>query len=523
MAITLNGTTGITYPSGKLQADAALAGATVNALSSSALTLTNVSTQYQVVQITDASNNIVNLPDATTLSTEGFPIYLIENLSPTGTNLQIKNSAGTIIGLVNVSTIGMVTLVDNSTSAGQWRCTTIGSQNFRQLTTESETTANVPTNGQYFRGIVGLSATSFVRVFSRDNQFSNQQNTEYYFQAGTISGNTITYGTTATFTTTLRAFTNGNANVQQVKAVRLSNTSFAVQYGWTEWDAVASQRWGFNQFRTCTVSGTTITIGSSSSGSLPQGDGGSGEGIPNGNSRNGTITRLSDTSFAVVYNDGTTNTYSQPYNYSGSLAVQIVTVSGTTQTVGTKATLATSTYTQPISIVGVTSTQLFVAYSQASSAGSISGRTKLVTVTVSGTTATWNSPTTVESVNTGNIFRTLSYHNGAVSPTTTQVLYNSGYNTGFATISGTTVTYVNSPLNFNADEVYLSTSSRAYNYNNSYFDISANGFVTSSVTSVYSSQTATSFTRYYPLGSQPTTSLIGSIDAGTTVILGNTL
>lgn len=499
---------------------AGFSGSTINAPSSSVLTLTNTSTQYQVVQITTSANNVVVLPNATTLSSEGFPVYVIQNQSPTGSDLLIKNSAGSVIGQVSIGAIGLVYLADNSTSAGQWECSTTTPQSFLQINADTLTTnATTGTN----LNLVGLSTTSFVRVSSQNiGSGSGSAYVRYYLQAGTISGSTITFGTVQSFDTPTYTNTQVYVSGQQLQVVRLSNTAFAIKYGWYTqiFDGGGTLYGGFNQFRTCTVSGTTISIGSGTAGGLPFVSDDASAIRRESFSNNGTLTRLSDTSFAVVYNDAVTTSYNNPYNFSGSLSVQIVTVSGTTQTVGTKATLGTSTYSQVISLASVSSTQLFVCYAQASSAGGSSGRTKLVMVSVSGTTATWNSPTTVESIDSGLIFNTLNIVNGAVSPSSTQIVYASGYKTNIASLSGTTLTYVSSPFNGVLYPLFIASSTLIWT-GGRYLEYSATGFVTTQYGYINSS--GVSVEANTPLGAQPTTLILASNGTGGSVMTGNTL
>lgn len=514
--LTSNGTTWVS----STPAGGGFSGSTINTPSSSVLTLTNTSTQYQVVQITTTANNIVILPDATTIATEGFPPYVIENKSPTGSSLLVKNSAGSVIGQIAINGIGLISLVDNSTSAGQWRCSITSSQSFLQINANTLTTNTI--TGSYL-GVLGLSATSFVR-FSY-NIFGNQGTSayvRYYLQAGTISGSTITFGSVQSFdSTTYNSSVQVYIDFAQFQFIRLSNTAFVMKVGWVSQvrdEFGNSTFFGVPQFRTCTVSGTTITIGSGTSASMPTSNGEVTSNRREACAINGTLTRLSDTSFAVVYNDSVTGSYSNPFNYNGLLSTQIVTVSGATQTIGTKATLASSTYTQPTSIVAVSNTQLFVCYSQASSAGGSSGRTKLVMVGVSGTTATWNSPTTVESSDSSQIFSFLRSYDGAISPTSTQIIYNSGYNTSIASLSGTTLTYVSSP-NSNLYPLYIASSTLAWTPSR-YLEYTATGFVTITYTQINSSGVGVDAST--PLGSQPTTLLLSANNSGS-VMTGNTL
>jgi hypothetical protein len=525
--LTSNGTTWTSA------ASSSFSGATINAVGSSAITLTNTSTQYQVTQINSVANSIVNLPSATTLSAKGFAPYVIENRNPIGTTLSIKDNAGTVVGYIPVGYIGLVGLADNSTSAGSWDVTQVQPQTFFNWDTASYS-GNTQTGIEYV-GMVGLTSTTFVRF----RQTVIDTTVTVYQQACTISGSTITFGATVSFTP-FSTDKGGGLNAV-FQAIRLSDTAYVLKCGATGQNS-SDQSVNSNNFRTCTVSGTTITTGSPSNGGLQTGVSGSGSDA-DGKARNGIITRLSDTTFALVYNTSVGSASLTPYNYSGSLACQIVSVSGTTQTVGTAVNLGTSTYTQPTSIVGLSSTSLFVAYGQAASAGGNTGRTKMNVVSVSGTVPTWGTSVTIESADTPLFLDSFARVNSAVAPSATQVIFNTGYNVSEASISGTTPTYNSSPSPSVISPLYLSTSTKAYGINGQYLNIQTGGFVltTNGINLIQvptsSSQVPSSTVQIQsPLGAQPTTAYVGVIDVnefdifsgsnlagGFYAMLGNTL
>jgi hypothetical protein len=360
--------------------------------------------------------------------------------------------------------------------------------------------------------MVGLSSTTFVRF-----TFLNASGlATIYSQACTISGSTITFGATVSF----NFGANTNNGISNFQALRLSDTAYVLKAG-TVRDACCVST-GLINFRTCTVSGTTITQGTSSNGGLPQSTGANGSYSA---VNNGIITRLSDTTFALVYNTSTNNSYTQPYGYSGSLACQIVSVSGTTQTVGTAVNLGTSTYTQPTSIVGLSSTSLFVAYGQSASAGATTGRTKMNVVSVSGTTPTWGTSVTIESADTPLFLNNWAMFNGAVAPSASQAIFNIGYGVAEGTISGTTPTYDSTPSGSNIYPIYLATSTKAYGTSGQYLNIQTGGFVlTTNGINVIQTGTPSNLIPQTPLGAQPTTAYVGIIDNNFYIVmLGNTL
>jgi hypothetical protein len=513
-------------------ASSGFSGATTNAIGSSAITLTSSSTQYQVAQINSAANSIVNLPNATTLTSKGFAPYVIENRSPIGSNLSIKDNAGTIVGYIPVGYAGLVSLKDNSTAAGTWAVEQVQPQTFFNWDATSIATNTLTGN---FQTIVGLTSTLFVRIaYLASGDGTATATYTGYCQACTISGSTITYGAISSFTIASYGVTQVLTNGISFQAIRLSNTAFVLKIGTTAVDVSGTPAFYSNMnFRTCTVSGTTITYGSSSSGSFP--------GVSNDTTnppygatsayQNGTIARLSDTSFALIYNTSVTDAYSNPYNYSGNLTAQIVTVSGTTQTVGTKVDLGTSTYTQPLSIVALSSTSLFVAYGQCASAGSTVGRTKMNVVSISGTTPTWGTSVNIEASDVAN-FIAFGAVNGAVAPSATQVVFNIGYGVAEGTVSGTTPTYDSTPSGVRLLPMYLTTSSKAFNpynsdYNsfNNYLNITTGGFVrTLQGINIIPPTAGINPIAASPLGAQPTTSFVGyGQSASNTTILGNSL
>jgi len=485
-------------------------GATINAVGSSAITLTNTSTQYQVTQINSVANSTVNLPNATTLSTKGFAPFVIENRNPIGTNLSIKDSAGLVVGYIPVGYIGLVSLSDNSTSAGSWDVEQVQSQTFFNWDTASYS-SNTQTGDSYL-GMVGLSSTTFVRF--RQSNVSGV--TTFYSQACTISGSTITFGATVNF----NFGANTNSNIRSFQALRLSDTAYVLKIGVIRSQCCTDT--ALVNFRTCTVSGTTITQGTSSNGGLPQSTGSNGA---YAGATNGIITRLSDTAFALVYNTAATDSYAAPYNYSGSLACQIVSVSGTTQTVGTAVNLGSSTYSQPTSIVALSATSLFVAYAQSASAGATTGRTKMNVVTVAATVPTWGTSVSIEGADTAVFLNSWAMFNGAVAPSASQAIFNIGYGIAEASISVTTPTYNSTPSGSVIYPLFLATSTKAYGTGGQYLNIQTGGFVlTTNGINTIQTGTPSNAIPQAPLGAQPTTAYVGIIsNNGYIAMLGNTL
>ena len=200
---------------------------------------------------------------------------------------------------------------------------------------------------------------------------------------------------------------------------------------------------------------------------------------------------MADDKFAVVYNTTTVSGASIWLKaYSGSLTCNIITVSGTTLTVGTKVDLGSSTYTQPTTLVCHDTDKLCVMYFQHTS-GSGNGRNKVNIISVSGTTPTWGTSVNVEASDVTDVWDVGTADNAAFSYITTfqynipssinsswgvalsstLVLGLGGGLTGYVlvTISGTTPTIVttiynggnqlrNPPIAINSTTVYVSSA-----------------------------------------------------------------
>jgi len=114
---------------------AGFSGATITS-SAVDITLTSASTQVQNVTMTATGKSII-LPDATTLTTKGSPIYVIYNdgVIP----FFVKNSSGVAIITAPPNNIIELTLLDNSTSGGTWSSNygviSISTANFKAIST----------------------------------------------------------------------------------------------------------------------------------------------------------------------------------------------------------------------------------------------------------------------------------------------------------------------------------------------------------------------------------------------------
>lgn len=456
---------------------AGFSGANENAIGSSSITLTSASTQYQKVQINTLANSFVTLPDATTLTTEGTPVFAIENSSPIGVSLDIKNNSGNIIGTVADNFVGFCSLLDNSTSAGTWNISNTSNQ--AVLTIDSTVNSNTPTAKAWTR-LIHLTSTKLLLV-----SFTVTSDTVLtaYTKIGDIAGSTITFGSEQSTTLTNASGLLLSGEGARTDVVRLSDSSFILLWGIFATDGSIIRRVSAN-----TVSGTTITFGSQNSLSFPTG---ATDTMQRGASAfNGICCRMADDKFAVVYNTTTVSGASIWLKaYSGSLGCNIITVSGTTLTVGTKVDLGSSTYTQPITLVCHDTDRLCVMYFQHTS-GSGNGRNKVNIISVSGTTPTWGTSVNVEASDVTDVWEVAGADNVAfgyittfqynipssinscwgVALSSTLVLGLGGGLTGYVlvSISGTTPTIVTNlyvhanslripPIAINSTTVYVSS------------------------------------------------------------------
>jgi multidrug efflux pump subunit AcrA (membrane-fusion protein) len=202
-----------------------------NVTSATDVTLTAASTQVQRVNITTSGKKVI-LPNATTC-TKGGVIFSIVN---TGSqNFTIVDSTGFALGTLGPALAVAYFLTDNSTAAGKWATTTL----------ESPFTFSIPdsTAAQSAEYIVALTDTSGVYV-------RNAGGGVVQARAYTLSGLTFTWGTATTI------FTGTSAAPMCI--LKLTDTTFSVvgvSYSATNRASIFTVA--------CSVSGTTITAGSS--------------------------------------------------------------------------------------------------------------------------------------------------------------------------------------------------------------------------------------------------------------------
>ena len=154
------------------------------------ITLTSASNQVQNVEMT-AFGKAVILPDATTLSTKGSPIYMINNIG--GISFNIKNNAGYNMFIVPASQTVLISLNDNASSSGKWASNKypsfIGWSDYSEFNTTSGATSVASYTMNGFMGITASKINSTSAVVSYQKGTSNR---DVYARVISYSGSTIT-------------------------------------------------------------------------------------------------------------------------------------------------------------------------------------------------------------------------------------------------------------------------------------------------------------------------------------------
>ena len=360
------------------------------------ITLTNTSTQVQNITMT-ASGKAVILPDATTLTTKGFPVFVITNqgIYP----FLIQNGAGTNIATVNTNTTTTLSLLDNSTSAGVYATGT--SPIFINI--NSGTTINTGSTGaslyssfnEFFQGLTCDKIDSTKVLVSYHKGTSNR---DVYGRVITVSGQsfsvaseTILYNGSST--------TASNSNVRMLDS---TNGLLIV-------DRIANA-----VVVPFTVSGTAITVGTTSA---TFGDGISGS--YSGTSRTIPLTSTLGLISNRLTNAGTDWVY-RTITHNGASAPTIGTASSS---------IVNYNYASP-SMVRISDTQAFTVYTG-------TGVPIARVITVSGSSA----PT----LQTANTTSTASYpngHNNLIANSSTDFTFFRDERSTNYTVSGNTTTHV---------------------------------------------------------------------------------
>lgn len=403
-SLTTNGSGTLSWAS---SSGGGFSGATVTT-SAVDITLTSASTQTQAISMT-AAGKFVNLPSATTLSTKGGAIFIIQNKgqNPFG----IKDASGNVVTpmLYYGQSVSLV-LLANATTAGSWGALAIGSAGL-VATGPVNVSTSLVANSAYVR-VAGLSSTQALIAYYNTAGLNTQ------VMLATISGTTVTFGSPTTLlassntilgcvglSSSLAVFLvlNGSSVLQAV-AVSVSgstltvgtaaavtavgrcagisenvladtSTSGVVTFGTDNGSTVALTTRGF------TVAGTTITFGTAQN-LVSVATGGSGAAAYL------AAVKLATGSYvSIFYSANSTLAYAQPF-----------TLSGNTVTLGTQTTYSSSTL-----LMGIiqTAAQPGGGYAASSTCGVFSYTGYSVSVNISGTTIssvapTYNGPVTYD-------------------------------------------------------------------------------------------------------------------------------
>jgi hypothetical protein len=386
------------------------------------ITLTSSSNKVQDVTMTAADKAVI-LPDATTISTLGASIFVINNRG--GITFHIKNNSGVIIAVVQPFASVQLSLTSNATSNGTW-AKQEGDIFFGQYLPSQVTSDKIqnyggatyaPTYGADYQWsadansyvvVKKISSTTALILWSPLAANSNSTVTLMNLKAvvATVSNGSISYGTPVTVYT---GTTNGLTNFS---AVVLSSTAalILVEKGATTASVVYP----------LVLSGSTITVGTASATF----------GLTTGNyQRNGSIVYLSSTTAMLSY-------ISTAGDATGVLAARVVTHTGATApTLSTAVTLnANATTLQKL--IPLTSTTVQWLYFVRS--------TGILTTSIITSNGSSSAPSLGTALSTTVPYYGINMYQYnfpvyAYSYTETSILLNDLIQVSF-TISGTTIT-----------------------------------------------------------------------------------
>jgi hypothetical protein len=365
------------------------------------ITLTSASTQVQNITMTAADKSVI-LPDATTLTTKGFPIFVIVNNGVF--NINIKNNGGFIIAISQANTSTEFTLIDNSTSSGTF-ATDGNSINLglSPITTiKAGTTGTSTLTGTTNPVNVGIGVDKLTSTTAIIFYVAGTSNRDVYGVVVSYSGTTITVNSETLLysgsSSAATCFTSVvlDATTGLIIVARTSN-KIAVPF---------------------TISGTTITAGTASSTF------GTGSGSAGGFTK---PVAVSSTLACLFDNTATDNSIFKlrTIQHNGASAPTIGTASSGT---------ITTKYDEwgPV-LSPISATKVFIAYADTSTE---------YTIARIGTLDGTNAPT-LETANTSSVTAN-NYDatpHGIKQVSSTEFLYLGTVGTDRYTVSGTTVTY----------------------------------------------------------------------------------
>jgi hypothetical protein len=365
------------------------AGGATETTSATDITLTNSSNRAQKASFT-ADNKGFVLPDATTISAVGYPIFALSNNGYNTAN--IYASDGGKIGSVTNGSTQAIGLSNNSNASTGWfgagamQVKAYANANISFATACFESFNNYVSDNF---DVSPLSDSAF--IFSYVNTLE-----DIYAVVGTVSGTTITFGTPV--------LVQASTTIERTAIVGLSATSALI---FNHGASISS--YGL------TISGNTITTVSTGASSI------SNVSMP-------SVTKIDSTRVLIGYTSGTAN------------AVRVATFNGASApTYGSSATLIAASYgssSNTLSALALIDTDKVIAfYSDSDSTPTIYADYARV-CSISGTAITLGGQTQLGTgTSTSTPATTISKQALAIS--TTEAWCSNGY---AVSISGTTVT-----------------------------------------------------------------------------------
>jgi hypothetical protein len=366
------------------------------------ITLTNTSTQVQSVEMTAADKAVI-LPDTTTMTTKGFPAFVIINTGVYA--ILLKDNGNSLLATVNPGTSAELTLIDNSTSNGVWaKEDSVINFKFSPYTTIKTGTSGSPNissiGAEIYSGITASAISSTSAIISYHAGTSNR---DVYGVVVSYSGTTITVNSE-----TLLYSGTSTASVNSHVLMLDATTGF-----------LFVNRASNNVVVPFTISGTTITAGTASSTF--------GTANPGNDFSNslGTPIAMSST-IALVPDRNSTST--------ATWTLRTITHNGASApTIGTASSSVTTTdVREPVLISKIDSTNAFMAYA-------VSGTSYPVArvVTISGASAP-----TLQTANTSSALASVNVLGLGLHKISSTEFILIGYSRSFNyTVSGTTVSY----------------------------------------------------------------------------------
>jgi hypothetical protein len=452
------------------------------------ITLTSASTQTQNVSMTAADKAVI-LPDATTLTTKGAPIYVINNQGALA--FSIRSNGGYTLANVNAVGVVYLTLNDNSTANGSWSTATtnliIGQSSYTDVITGTTGVGSIGAvaQGNLYYGITAskISSTSAIITYMKGTS-----NRDVYGVVVSYSGTTITVNSeTILYSGSSTAATNANV-------LMLDSTS----------GFLFVSRASNNVVIPFTLSGSTITAGTSSSTF--------GVGTYNDSTTTplGSAIAMSSTIALLTESNSTTNP---------TFTFRTVTHNGASApTIGSSSSAVTTSqnYFAP-AMAYIDATNAFVAYQTPTVVTRV--------VTISGASAP-----TLQTANTSSPTSPANFCIRAISSTKFNV--STGAQSLVYTVSGTTVTYVGELVYGAVIFSYYNNSiamflgeymiSMAYNGNVLYYAINGNDFYYSlgnlTTTKSYYLRAYASNSSGYLVGLDSTTGFAITNNSGTSTV-----